>query len=363
MSEAFIRGFRLECENSRTSSSKTDAGRFRLLALHLFVLGILSISGCTAVTGTTNTSGQQNQITTATAAAISLSPPSVSFGPVAVGNTVSQSITVSNTGGSDLFITQASVAAQGITVSGISLPMTVSAGAQSTFDVVFSPIATGNVSGAVSVLSNASSSPATVAFNGSGVPATFLLDASSTSLNFENVTTGSRSVRGVTLTNTGNSNISVSNVDVSGAGFTASGVSTGQILTPGQTAALNVTFTPAAAASVAGSVTLTSNATNSPATISLLGAGAQPGPHSVTLNWTASTSAVAGYNVYQSAVFGGPYTELNPSAITSTSYVDSTVQAGQDYYYVVTSVALDVATSVSVESSYSDQVLATVPTP
>ncbi len=334
-----------------------------LLALHLFVLGTLSISGCTAVTGTTNTSGQQSQIATATAAAISLSPPSVSFGPVAVGSTVSQSITVSNTGGSNLFITQASVAAQGITVSGISLPMTVSAGAQSTFNVVFSPTATGNVSGAVSVLSNASSSPATVAVSGSGVPATSLLNASSTSLNFEKVTIGSRSLRGVTFANAGNSNVTISNVSISGAGFTASGVSTGQILTPGQTAALNVTFTPAAASSATGAVTVTSDAANSPATISLSGAGAQPGSHSVTLNWTASTSAVAGYNVYQSAVSGGPYTELNSSAITTTSYADSTVQAGQSYYYVVTSVALDAATLVSVESSYSSQVSAKVPIP
>jgi len=119
-----------------------------------------------------------------------------------------------------------------------------------------------------------------------------------------------------------------------------------------------VTFTPAAAASVTGSVTVASNATNSPATISLSGTGVQPVSHSVTLNWTASISPVAGYNVYRSTVSGGPYTKLNSTLVTTTQYTDSTVQAGQTYYYVTTSVD-----SSNVESTYSNQVSATIPTP
>jgi hypothetical protein len=188
--------------------------------------------------------------------------------------------------------------------------------------------------------------------------ATILLNSSSTSLGFANVNIGSSNILGVTFTNAGNSNVTISNVSISGAGFSASGVSTGQILTPGQIATLNVTFTPATAASVTGSVTLTSNATNSPATVSLSGTGVQPVAHSVTLNWTASTSTVAGYNVYRSAVSGGPYTKVNSTLITTTQYTDSTVQAGQTYFYVVTS--LD---SSSVESTFSNEVSATVPIP
>jgi hypothetical protein len=187
---------------------------------------------------------------------------------------------------------------------------------------------------------------------------TAALNASSTSLNFGNVAIASSSVLGVTFKNAGNSNVTISNVSISGSGFTASGVSTGQILAPAQTATLNVTFTPAAAASVTGSVTVASNATNSPATISLSGTGVQPVSHSVTLNWTASTSTVAGYNTYRSTVSGGPYTKLNSALVTSIQYTDSTVQAGQTYYYVVTSVD-----SSDVESTYSNRVPATVPTP
>ncbi len=53
----------------------------------------------------------------------------------------------------------------------------------------------------------------------------------------------------------------------------------------------------------------------------------------------------------------GPYALLD-SLVTATQYVDSTVAAGQTYYYVVTAVA-----SGSVQSSNSNEVSATIPTP
>jgi fibronectin type 3 domain-containing protein len=62
--------------------------------------------------------------------------------------------------------------------------------------------------------------------------------------------------------------------------------------------------------------------------------------------------------VYRSQVSGGPYSKLDSALIISTSYADSTVQAGQTYYFVVTSVA-----STGVESADSTQVAAVVPTP
>src|SRR5205807_6496316 len=81
---------------------------------------------------------------------------------------------------------------------------------------------------------------------------------------------------------------------------------------------------------------------------------------SATLNWDASTSAVVGYNVYRATQAGGPYTRLNSSSspIGPTSYTDSSVQAGQTYFYVVTAVDAN-----GVESVVSNEVQATVPSP
>jgi hypothetical protein len=84
----------------------------------------------------------------------------------------------------------------------------------------------------------------------------------------------------------------------------------------------------------------------------------EPISHSVTLDWIASPSAVIGYNVYRGTVSGGPYTQLNSSLVTTTRYQDSSVQSGQTYYYVVTAVD-----SSQVESTNSNQVSATIPTP
>src|SRR5438270_1172462 len=80
--------------------------------------------------------------------------------------------------------------------------------------------------------------------------------------------------------------------------------------------------------------------------------------HSVTLSWAAGTSTVVGYNIYRSSVSGGPYTRMNSSLITVLTYSDTTVLAGHVYYYVATLV-----NSSNVESSYSNELSATIPTP
>jgi hypothetical protein len=322
--------------------------------LVLLLLEILSISGCTGLASAPKSSSSQQN--TPGAATISVVPASVSFGSVALGGTVSQSVTIANGGGSNLTVTQASTTAAGVTITGISLPLTVGAGKQATFDVVFSPKAAGTLSGVVSVMSDISSSPSTVSLSGVGMAATALLTTSTSSLSFGNVAVGKNSVLSVGLTNAGNSNITVSKVSVSGAAYSTSGVSAGLILAPGQSATLDATFTPAATGSLAGSVTVATNATNSPATISLSGDGEQTVPPSVALTWNPSTSTVAGYNVYRSENSGGPYTKLDSGIVTTDSYTDSSVQAGRIYYYVVTSV-----TTAGVESADSAQTSAAIP--
>ncbi len=199
---------------------------------------------------------------------------------------------------------------------------------------------------------NATSNSATLTVNA----ATLVLNSSASTLTFGNVNLSSSSSQNVTLTNGGNSNVTISGVSISGAGFNASGISSGLILTPGQTATLTATFSPASAGGLTGSVAVASNATNSPDTIALSGTGVTVVNHTAALSWTASSSTVIGYNTYSSTASGGPYTKLTPAPLAATSYTDTTVQAGLTYYYVVTSVE-----SNNVESVYSTQVSATIP--
>jgi uncharacterized repeat protein (TIGR03803 family) len=79
--------------------------------------------------------------------------------------------------------------------------------------------------------------------------------------------------------------------------------------------------------------------------------------HTVALSWDASTSqGVVGYNVYRGPAPSGPYTKLNATLDALTGYSDSSVQAGQTYYYVTTAVD-----SLGDESGYSNQTKAIIP--
>ena len=61
--------------------------------------------------------------------------------------------------------------------------------------------------------------------------------------------------------------------------------------------------------------------------------------HTVGLSWDARTFPnVVGYNIYRGPSANGPYTKINSSLDPNTTYSDTTLQAGETYYYVTTAV-------------------------
>ncbi|HEV2500517.1 MAG TPA: choice-of-anchor D domain-containing protein, partial [Terriglobia bacterium] len=286
---------------------------------------------------------------------IAVNPASVSFGNVALGSKSSQSIILSNTGAGSVSISQMTPTGNGFSISGLALPLTLSSGQSATFNATFSPTTAGSAVGSISVISTASDSPLAVPLSGTGV--TQQLSANPGNLSFGNVTIGSSSTLPVVVTNTGSAGITVSQAATTGSGFSVSGPSLPLALATGQNTSFSVTFDPTTAGNVTGDLSIVSNAANSPTVVSLSAMGANK--HSVSLSWTASTSqGITGYNVYSGSVSGGPYTKLNTSLVTSTTYTDSAAQAGQTYYYVTTAVD-----SQGVESADSNQAAAVVPSP
>ena len=184
------------------------------------------------------------------------------------------------------------------------------------------------------------------------------MSLSQTSFAFGSVDLGTTASEAFTLANTGTAPIIFSGVGVSGAGFSEIGVSSGLTLNPGQSTTLTATFTPSTAATATGRVVFTSNAANPSAAIALSGTGVQPSAaHSVVLSWDPSTSSgVVGYYVYRGAASAGPFTVLNAAALSTTTFTDFTVQPGQIYYYVVSSV-----NSSNARSTYSNAVSVAVP--
>ena len=285
--------------------------------------------------------------------AMSITPSSVSFGSVVDGTNNSQTITVKNTGTVNLVVSSQSVTGAGFSVTGFTA-QTVTPNNSMSFNAVFAPTTAGSVTGSISLGTNVPGSPTAIGLTGTGTAATFSLGANPTTLSFGSVNVGSNSSLGVTLKNNGNSNITISGISGATGGFTTSGVSAGTILTPNQSATLNVIFTPGTSGAASATITIASNSTTTPS-ISVSGTGAATAS-SVSLSWApSSSSGVVGYNIYRGTISGGPYTKLPVSPVTSSPATDSSVSSGT-YYYVVTAVD-----SSNNESADSNQATASVP--
>ena len=285
-------------------------------------------------------------------------PSSLNFGSVTVGSNQSLTGTVTNTGGSSVTISQATISGTGFSLGGITTPLTLTAGQSTTFTVSFAPQSAGSMTGSLLTTSNASNPTLSVALTGAGTGTTAgQLAVAPSNINFGSITIGT------TLNQTGtlsaaSAPVTVSSLAVSGSQFSVSGISLPVTIAAGSSVSFQVTFTPQVSGASSANATFTSNASNSPTVESLTGSGTAP-QYSVSLGWNTSTSSdVAGYNIYRATVSTGPFTRLN-SSLDATPYdTDSTVTAGLTYYYTVTAVS----TSGS-ESAYSNQVQVTIPTP
>ena len=320
-------------------------------------------NGAQFTVAVTNTAGSVTSnaatltVNPAPAPGIQVSPASINFGNTVVGSSFSQVLIITNTGTSTLSITQVAQSGAAFTVSGFSLSLNVNPGQQTTITVAFLPTSVGASVGNISIVSNAPTSPTSVALSGTGIAATLNLNISPTSLSFGSITTSTSSApENVTITNTGNSNVTISQISVTGAGYSITGGGAPVTLSPLQTLTLTALFSPTAAGSVNGSMSIVSNANGSPASVSLSGTGVAPVQHSVALTLQAGTSTVSGCNVYRSTVSGTGYIKLNSSPVSGLTYADSSVRNGTTYFYVATAVD-----SGGRESTYSNEMQAVIP--
>ncbi|MGA9672765.1 MAG: Ig-like domain repeat protein [Terracidiphilus sp.] len=167
------------------------------------------------------------------------------------------------------------------------------------------------------------------------------LSINATSIAFGNVVINTPTTQSVTLTSTGTAAVTVNSAVVTGTGFTVSGATLPATLTPGQAVTLGVEFDPTTAGAATGQLTITStSSTNGTAVIALTGTGTAAA-YTVDLSWDAPGSSqdpVAGYDIYRAPSGGTIYQQVNSSVVTTTAFVDSTVQGGATYDYYVESV-------------------------
>jgi hypothetical protein len=281
--------------------------------------------------------------------AVTASPANVSFGTVVVGTTASTPVVLTNNQPWRLTLSSLQTLGGAFSVSGPNFPMTVGSGQSVTLNVTFAPQTPGMTFGSAFIFGPG----VLITFTGTGTnksaPAG-QLGVNPGSLNFGNVTVGTTGVVSTTLSASGG-DVTVSSATSSSALFALQGTSFPLTIPAGQSVPVNVAFTPLSSGTSSGTLTFSSNATNS-ATGSMAGTGVTP---SVALSWNPTEEAV-GYNVYRCIPASCSYTKVNSSLDPNASLTDNGVAPGQTYSYVATSV-----NSSGQESSFSSPVEVAVP--
>jgi hypothetical protein len=264
--------------------------------------------------------------------AVSASPSSLSFSQAAVGSKSTLSVVLTNLQTWKTQISAAQTTNPAFTVSGQTFPITLLAGKSATLTITFTPTSSGTVGGSVFVSGPGISIPLTGTGTSTGPGQ---LAISPTALSYGNVSVGTTDTLPLTMSAVGAS-VTVSSASSSSSQFVMAGASFPLTIASGQSVALNVAFTPKASGTVSGSLSFSSNATNSQASESMTGVGTTT-PYSVSIWWNSS-SDVVGYNVYRSTSASGSYSKINTALDANTAYTDSTVASGNTYYYAATSV-------------------------
>lgn len=283
-----------------------------------------------------------------TAEPLTASPTSISFGSLAVGKTVQQSIGLKNQATAKATIVAVGVLGSGFSVKGPTLPLTLAPGQSTTLTVFFAPKAAG-INGA-SIFVGGPSVDIPVSGTGTTIGQ---LAISPNTLSFGDVDIGSTSKQTLAMT-ASSGTVIVSSAASSNSQFTIQGTSFPLTIDAGQSVSLNVVYSPTQSGTSSGNLTFAADSSNTPGTEALSGTGTAA-TYSVSLSWNASTSSVSGYNVYRGASAGN-YSKINPSLDASTSYTDKTVVSGSTYYYAATAV-----NSNGQESGYSAPIKVTIP--
>ncbi len=277
-------------------------------------------------------------------------PPSLAFGDVQVGDSVKMLVAITNAGSSSVKLTDTTVLGSGFVIVGLVSPLTLEGGHSFTFTVKFAPKAAGSEKGDLT-FSDLEDPNLVIALDGTGTAAGHL--TAPAAMNFGDVIVGQSASQTGTLSAAG-ATVKVRSVSSSSPEFVVSGLSFPVTIAAGQSVHYKVKFTPQKTGTASASLSFKSTASDATVTEPLTGTGVSR--QYVRLSWKASTSKVAGYNVYRADHSGGPYTRINAVLDRATSYTDASVALGQTYYYVVAAV-----NASGVESKYSNQTQAVIP--
>jgi hypothetical protein len=212
------------------------------------------------------------KITSSAAAnpSVSFSSANVNFGsqPVGVPNNAQLPVAIMNTGDAPLSISSISITgANSGDFSAVNpepcLASPISAGSSCAFEMQFAASVVGIEGAFLSVSDSAPGNPQVLALLGTGAGP--LAVPSPTSISFGSVPVGTTPSQAITLMNTGNQTLLITNIAVAGnniAQFPLSADTCPSSLSPGVSCGFSITFTPSATGTFSAAVNITDNSGN-----------------------------------------------------------------------------------------------------
>jgi len=196
---------------------------------------------------------------------------SISFGPVTLGTSQTATLTITNSGNSELRISGISHSSGDFSgnFSGV-----IAAGQSQQVTITFTPSAVGDTQSAIEVLSDATSGLGTASTSGTGRPVPTRLISLSGDIAFGVVEVGQPVQAALTITNSGNSDLNISGITSTDSTFSSN---FSGIVSAGTSQLATVTFAPNAAGVFTGTLEVLSNATGGISSAAVSGAAAAPG--------------------------------------------------------------------------------------
>jgi hypothetical protein len=274
---------------------------------------------------------------TGVSAGLTSNPLRVDFGNLAVGRRERFPITLTNSGVASQTIAGAAVSNDEFGLWGLRLPMTLDPGESVTFEARFEPHRIGPSAGGITL--NTAGTNLAIAMVGEGSEVG-QLSMSPPHFSFGNVTVGATAtVTGKLLA--GARDVTIYSAGITSREFALSGISFPLTIPAGRSKPYQVTFTPSSSGEASSVIAFQASTARLTVQQALLGNGTPRTSHSVNLSWNSGSAGVVGYNIYRASAASGPYSKINSAPDPNTSFLDTSVQGGQTYFYVTTAIGSD----------------------
>lgn len=269
-----------------------------------FCLFVLIVALCVPAT---QAFGKQHPLT--------IDPANLHFQKVVINKSTTLPVTITNTGQTDVTIESANISNPVYGLSGLQLPLTLSAGQKIQFGVTFSPLMLGNTTGTIVFSGNEPGAGLTLGVYGIGVN-DWSVTSNPGNLQFGSVQVGAKTTLPLSIVNSGTTSVTISTAQLLGLGFSVSGVHLPLTLDSGQSYTFQVTFAPRVAGAASGDILATSPM-NPVLTIPLSGTGTDAGQLTVFPSNLNFGNVTVGTNANQLATLTAAGSSVTISSASS----------------------------------------------